>query len=68
MDLSPGSEIRKFLNKKFQHKYNKPFHKWYYTNMSEEQRQFYKTAYLHTLEFEEQLKFFLHWFLDYYVK
>jgi len=35
--------------------------------MSEEQMQLYKTAYYQTLESEEQLKFFLQWFLDYYV-
>jgi len=59
MDLSPESEIRKFLKKKFQHKYNEQFHKWYYTYMSEEQRQFYKDAYYQTLESDKQLKFFV---------
>jgi len=59
MDLSPGSKIKKFLNKGFQHKYNESFHKWYFAYLSKEQRQLYKNDYYQTLESEKQLRFFV---------
>jgi hypothetical protein len=67
MDLSPGSDWRKFINDEFMKEKYSEFRKWYFNKFASWEITQFKDDYYSNLAITQNYVPFIKWFIDYFL-
>ena len=67
IDLNPGSEFRKILNREFLGEDNKQFRDWYFNKYNPEELKNFKNQYYDYMTKTNDIIFFVRWFINNYI-
>ena len=67
INLNPGSEFRKILNREFLGEDNKQFRDWYFNKYNPEELKNFKNQYYDYMTKTNKIIFFVRWFINNYI-